>query len=193
MKIELLTLIPTQCSVGLHQVKMKAKKIRNMNRRDLKQYLHDRPVPVVHRNGKYYLIDRHHLCSACILIDIKKVKIIITADFSDARNDEEFWTRMQENSSVLLQDSNGLLITPSMLPKTLTELSDDSYRSLAGLVRDAGAISKVNVPFSEFIWANFFRKHFDKKVVDEMLHSNLKNAVRLAKSKLAKDIPGYIG
>jgi hypothetical protein len=193
MKIELLSLIPTQCSVGLHQVKIKAKKIKDMKRHDLKQYLHERPVPVVNRNGKFYLIDRHHLCSACILIGIKKVKVIITADFSDARNDEEFWTRMRKSSSVLLQDSNGVPITPNMLPKTLTELSDDPYRSLAGLVRDTGAISKVKVPFSEFTWANFFREHFNKNVVDEMLHSNLKNAVHLAKSKLAKDIPGYLG
>ena len=194
MKIELLSLIPTQSSVGLHQVKMKAKKMENMKEHILKQYLKERPVPVVvDRNKRFYLIDRHHLCSACILINIKKVKIVITADFSDTKSDTEFWTRMQENKYVLLQDSHGKIITPNMLPQKLTELSNDPYRSLAGLLRDAGTIGKVDIPFSEFKWANFFRKHFDEKVVEDMLHTNIKKATHLARSEHAKDIPGYIG
>jgi hypothetical protein len=194
MKIELSLLIPTQSSVGLHQVKMKAKKIGNMKKHILKQYLDERPVPVVmDRNRMFYLIDRHHLCSACILINIKKVKIIITADFSDTKSDYEFWACMQENKYVLLQDSYGKSITHDMLPKTLVNLSNDPYRSLAGLVRSNGTIKKVKIPFSEFTWVNFFRKHFDEKAVEEMLHSNIKNAIHLAQSTIAKDIPGYIG
>jgi hypothetical protein len=204
MKVKLSSLVPTQSSVGIHQVQMKAKKIQNMKDHVVKQYLHDRPVPVVtDRNGKFYLIDRHHLCSACILIDIKKVKIILVADFSDTKNDEEFWDRMYENKYVLLQDSHGILITYDMLPKTLKELSNDPYRSLAGLVRDAGIIKKVNIPFSEFTWAAFFRKHFEEEVVNEMISdkteqhssqlSSFKTAIRLAQSDYAKDIPGYIG
>ena len=139
------------------------------------------------------MIDRHHLCSACILINIKKLKIIVTANFSDTKSDNEFWARMQEKKYVLLQDSYGKIITPNMLPETLIDLSNDPYRSLAGLVREAGAIKKVDVPFSEFTWANFFRKHFDEKVVEEMLHTKLKKANHLARSEHAKDIPGYIG
>jgi hypothetical protein len=196
MKIELSLLIPTQTSVGLHQVKKKAKKIGKMNTIDLKQYLRERPVPVVNRNGKFYMIDRHHLCSACIIIGIKKVKIIMTDDFSGTSK-EYFWTLMDEKKYVLLQDSNGKQITVDMLPKTLSEMSDDPYRSLAGLIRGLGVIKKVNIPFSEFAWANFFRKYFNKKEMEEMLHSNTDNdmilqSIRLAKSKSAKDIPGYI-
>ncbi len=193
MEIKLSSLIPTQSSVGMHQVKMKAKKLRNMKDHVLKQYLDERPVPVIiDRHKKFYLIDRHHLCSACIINNIKHINIIITADFSDTTSDCEFWERMQENKYVLLQDSHGKSITPNMLPKTLKELSNDPYRSLAGLVRETGAIKKVNIPFSEFAWAGFFRKHFNEKAVEEMLHSDIKDAVRLAQSKSANHIPGYI-
>lgn len=194
MKIALSSLIPTQSSVGLHQVRLKAKQMRTMNASSRKQYLKERPVPVVvDRDGKYYLIDRHHLCSACLLIDVKQVTIVITADFSDTKSENDFWTRMQEHKYVLLQDSRGKAITPDLLPKTLTDLSNDPYRSLAGLVRGMGAIKKVDVPFSEFAWANFFRAHVDKNTVEKMLGSNLKAAIRLARSELARDIPGYIG
>lgn len=168
--------------------------MRDMKRPVLERYLDSRAVPVViDRKGKYFLVDRHHLCSACILIGIQKVKIMLMADFSYTKSDEEFWLQMQEKKYVLLQDAHGLPITPDMLPKTLEGLSNDPYRSLAGLVRDAGTIRKVNVPFSEFLWAAFFRQRIDEEVIDGMLHSNLKVAIRLAQSEDAKNIPGYIG
>ena len=46
--------------------------------------------------------------------------------------------------------------TPTCQQK-LTKLQNDPYRSLAGLVRMAGGYAKVEAPFSEFLWADFFR------------------------------------
>jgi hypothetical protein len=37
------------------------------------------------------------------------------------------------------------------MPKKLTKLQNDAYRSLAGLVRLAGGYAKDEAPFSEFL------------------------------------------
>ena len=48
----------------------------------------------------------------------------------------------------------GLLKSRSL---SLCSLVDDPYRSLAGLARKAGTYDKVDVPFTEFKWANYLR------------------------------------
>ena len=189
------SLLPTQGAIGLYQVLVKAEKLRKMKHGEQKAYLAERPVPVVlGRKGRYYMIDRHHLCAACLRSDIHKVYIVVTADFSDATTTTEFWERMQKANYVLLHDAKGVSLKPEQLPRCIQGLADDPYRSLAGMVRESNAITKVNVPFSEFTWADFFRKHFKLEVVKDMLqHSNVTKAVKIARSDLAKQIPGYIG
>lgn len=194
-RVMISALLPTQGAVGFHQVTAKAQKLRKMNHREHKAYLAARPVPVVlDRQGRYYLVDRHHLCAACARIKIEKVYITLVANFSETSSDAEFWARMQTAHYVLLHDAHGALIKPEQLPQSIQALPDDPYRSLAGLVRDADAIQKVKIPFSEFVWADFFRKHLELEVVNDMLrYSNITKGIRIARSDLAKQIPGYVG
>ena len=189
------SLLPTQGAIGLHQVTAKANKLRKMKHKEQKRYLAARPVPVVlDRDRRTYLIDRHHLCAACQRSEIHKVYIIVVADFSDSKSDGEFWTRMRKAHYTLLHGARGENITPENLPLSIHELPDDPYRSLAGLVRRMKAIQKVDIPFSEFMWADFFRKHLEINVVKDMLrHANVASAVDIACSDLARNIPGYIG
>ena len=42
------------------------------------------------------------------------------------------------------------------LPKAVTGLVDDPYRSLAGVLRNDGGFAKDSTPFAEFLWADFF-------------------------------------
>ena len=189
------SLIPTQGAVGFYQVTAKAQKLKKMNHREQKVYLAARPVPVVlDQKGRYYLVDRHHLCAACARTEIMKVYIILVANFSDTSSDAEFWARMQAAHYVLLHDAHGAVIKPEQLPRSIQFLPDDPYRSLAALVRNADAIQKIKIPFSEFAWADFFRKHIEHELVDDMLRcSNVTRAVKIARSQLAKNIPGFVG
>ena len=184
------SLLPTQGAVGKHQVNIRAKKLRKMKDHELVAYLEARPVPVVlDRKGNYYSIDRHHLCAACIINKIDQVFIVMIADFSDTKTEAEFWTRMQDAHYVLLQDAQGVPIRPDQLPSSMNTLDDDPFRSLAGMVRDAGAIHKVDTPFNEFVWAAFFRQHID--MVEDMIHSKFETCMKMARSDLAKNLPGY--
>ena len=80
----------------------------------------------------------------------------------------------------------------AVIPKYLSALVDDPYRSLAGLARKAGAYEKVAVPFSEFRWANFLRDKVDLALVcTEHLAQAIHQAVQIAHSPAAAGLPGY--
>lgn len=50
----------------------------------------------------------------------------------------------------------------SAIPKQLERLKDDPNRSLAAEVRKAGGYAKEAAPYTEFLWADFFRLLFRK-------------------------------
>ena len=52
------------------------------------------------------------------------------------------------------------------IPKSVTDLVDDPFRSLAGELRRAGGFAKDTTPFSEFIWADFLRRRMKRKAVE---------------------------
>ena len=53
------------------------------------------------------------------------------------------------------------------LPKSVSDLKDDPFRSLAGELRRAGGFAKDTTPFSESLWADFLRRKISRKnVVD---------------------------
>ena len=56
--------------------------------------------------------------------------------------------------------------TSSDLPKSVTELKDDPFRSLAGELRRVGGFAKDTTPFSEFLWADFLRRQMSRKSVE---------------------------
>jgi hypothetical protein len=81
----------------------------------------------------------------------------------------------------------------SDLPRQVWEMPDDSYRSLAAAVRDAGAYEKTNVLLEEFRWADFFRARLPRPDSDEHFDAVMKDALRLARSLAALGLPGYLG
>ena len=52
------------------------------------------------------------------------------------------------------------------IPKSVTGLVDDPFRSLAGELRRAGGFAKDTTPFSEFLWADFLRRRIKRKPVE---------------------------
>jgi hypothetical protein len=48
---------------------------------------------------------------------------------------------------------------PQVFPRNVRGLIDDANRSLAWMVRMAGAYKNLKQPFQEFEWARFFRQH----------------------------------
>jgi hypothetical protein len=48
---------------------------------------------------------------------------------------EKFWLRLEELKKVRLANKDGAVITPDALRKSLEQLPDDPYRTLAWMVR----------------------------------------------------------
>ena len=79
------------------------------------------------------------------------------------------------------------------IPKSVTGLVDDPFRSLAGELRRAGGYAKDTTPFSEFIWADFLRRRMKRKVVEHDFDRASKRRLQLAKSTDANYLPGWCG
>ena len=78
-------------------------------------------------------------------------------------------------------------------PKTVADLVDDPFRSLAGELRRVGGYAKDTTPFSEFLWADYLRRRIKRKAVDENFDETLKEALALAKHVDADFLPGWCG
>ncbi len=188
---------PTQFNAGLDEIAVRRRMMEGMLKSPgkLARYLaENRASAVVGPGGELYLIDGHHISRAALDAGLKKVQVEIIKDYSDLSL-QEFWKKLVEKDWAYLYDQ-GKLRPASELPKTLKELTDDPFRTLAWLVRKVGGYEKVKIPFTEFKWANFFRERL-KKVdfsTPESTQSALNRALELAASKEARDLmlPGAL-
>jgi hypothetical protein len=193
IEIDLRNVRPTQGGIGLRQVDKKQKKLEDFDSdSDRKAYIRERPIPIVKApNGLIYLLDRHHLALALLKSGVKKTRGYVVKDWSAVQSDEEFVSLMAEQNWFHCFDGEGAPVPgPAWLPKTLLELPDDPYRSLASAVRKKGGFEKVEGDpfFTEFRWANFFR---ERMVIGDWSDS-VAHAIKLARSSEASGLPGYI-
>jgi hypothetical protein len=77
------------------------------------------------------------------------------------------------------------------LPQKVSELTDDPYRSLAWAVRERGGFQKTTVSFSEFQWANFFRKRIEIGSKPKDFKRAVEAALQISHTAEAKGLPGY--
>lgn len=224
-KLKVKDLSPTQFAVGKAEIEVRAGRMRKKLKKDpgkLHDYLRVRPIPVVVRGDKFYLVDHHHLVRG--LYDVEhesrggKICVYVKV-LANAGSLEEvyFWKTMHERNMVYLFDHGGAgPQPPQTLPKHIKDLAFDPYRSLAWIVREQHGYIKNNAPFSEFKWANFFRnrvlldqdilagKHtFDDFAFEVDEHGNLEltddgrevidEVMYLAASDEARGLPGYRG
>ena len=133
-------------------------------------------------------------------LDMKKsgtapVKVEVVEDFSVSKlSYRDFWKKMVKLNYAHLMDQFGNGPQDALyLPDDIRGMADDPYRTLAWIVRKEGAYEKTNAKFSEFIWADFFRKN---KLLVKCGRKGLKDvvgkAVLLAKSNEARNLPGFI-
>ncbi|HTV97094.1 MAG TPA: ParB-like protein [Steroidobacteraceae bacterium] len=185
------TLSPTQLTVGLLEVQAKKKRLAALPPKEQDAFLQAHPMPAVIGPGKrLYITDHHHLARAALELKIEQAWFEIDDDLSSLSEDK-FWLEMDRQSWVHPLDQNGVRHRYQFIPKSLDKLLDDVYRSVAGFVRDAGAYDKTHTAFAEFIWADFFRRHIAIEDVIADFPGAVKLGERLARSPIAKRIPGY--
>ena len=79
------------------------------------------------------------------------------------------------------------------VPKRISALVDDPFRSLAGELRRSGGFAKDTTPFSEFLWADFLRRKMSRKAVEANFEKSIEKALALGRSKDAVYLPGWCG
>lgn len=191
-KLEILKLRPTQFVLGLKEVEDKVKRISSYKEKELKEYLEKRKTPIVLGPDKVpYMIDRHHVVRACWETGVEEVEIELKADFSDQPK-ETFWEVMIKLKWCYLKDQFGNgPHNPTLLPTDIKGMSDDRYRSLAWMVREAGGFSKTSTPFQEFYWGEFFRGKVSLTNEKESFQKALEEALKISKTKECQHLPGF--
>jgi hypothetical protein len=191
VKIE--DLRPTQITVGLREVAAKRKRWRETGAKKAGKFLGKHMIPVILGPKKrHYVIDHHHLALALHEEGVKELAVTVTANLSRLEPDE-FWTVMDNHRWMYPFDAKGERRHYRDIPKRVTELVDDPYRSLSGGLRRAGGFAKDTTPFSEFLWADFLRRRIKHTTVERDFDRALEQAMELAESKEANYLPGWCG
>ncbi len=191
--VKITDLKPTQMTVGLKEVETRATKIKELAGEDGEKFVRKTVIPVVRGpKGHFYVIDHHHLCRATLLAGVEEVSVVAVLNL--ARLDKDaFWVFMDNIGLVHPFDERGKRCDYKDIPKAIEDMTDDPFRSLAGALRRKGGYAKDTTPFSEFLWADFLRRQFDRKDVEKNFASALEAAFLLAKKPDADYLPGWCG
>ena len=184
---------PTQGGVGQIQVDETQATLAGMSAKQLDKLMKKKEIPVVIApDGSYWLVDRHHLTKALWQQGVKDARVKVIGRLQDKAN---FWSQMQNNHWAWLKNEKGQPLTPEQLPTSIDKLPDYPYRTLAGLLQNAGYFRKdKQVYFVEFAWASWLGKQMQWMPVDNSnLAARLQQAKRLACGSDASDLPGYPG
>jgi len=159
------SLRPTQMTVGMREVERKRQDWRKREGKDLETFLGSHMIPVIvgPRNERY-LIDHHHLALALHDEGFDSVFVTIVADLHKL-DEDHFWNMMDFHGWTHPFDTKGRRRSYEDLPRRISELQDDPYRSLAGELRSIGGFAKDSTPYSEFVWADFLRRRIKPKAV----------------------------
>jgi hypothetical protein len=150
-------------------------------------------IPIVIGPGdRHYLIDHHHLVRALHDEGIPHVLVNIVADLS-VLDRTAFFTFMDNRNWLHPFDTEGKRRPYGRIPKTIAELDDDPYRSLAGELRRAGGYAKDDTAYSEFLWADFLRHRIARKIVERKFQTAVTQALDHAHGPHAKYLPGWCG
>ena len=192
--IPILALRPTQMTVGMREVKEKRKRWRDKGSKKKQEVtLGKHMIPVVRGPDKrYYVVDHHHLARALHDEGVKDILVTIIGDLSMVERDA-FWGVMDNKRWVYPYDAKGERRDFKDLPKSIEELKDDPFRSLAGELRRAGGFAKDTTPFSEFLWADFLRRKISSKTVKDNFEKAMEMSLAAARSKDAVYLPGWCG
>src|ERR1700674_3562172 len=192
--IPILLLRPTQMTVGIREVKEKRKRWREQkSKKKQAESLGKHMIPVVYGpDERYYVVDHHHLARALHDEGVKDILVTVIGDLRMVDRDA-FWGVMDNKRWVYPYDAKGERRHFKDIPKKITDLKDDPFRSLAGELRRSGGFAKDTTPFSEFLWADFLRRKMSSKSVNENFSKAIERALKLAKSMEAGYLPGWCG
>jgi len=184
---------PTQITVGMREVAAKRRHWRETSNKKGGQFLGRHTMPVVlGPKGRHFIIDHHHLARALHEEGVKDVVVTVVANLSKLGIDA-FWLVMDNRNWMHPFDAKGRRRAYRDIPRSVSGMVDDPFRSLAGELRRAGGFAKDTTPYSEFLWADFLRRRVKRKLIVNDFDRTVEKALELARSNDANYLPGWCG
>ncbi|MBN9308596.1 MAG: chromosome partitioning protein ParB [Devosia sp.] len=191
--VDIVSLRPTQITVGLREVELKRRQWRERGTNHDEHYLGRHMVPVaIGPKGHLYVVDHHHLLRA---LHDEKVPQVLTRTVADLGSLDKplFWTALDKLGLLHPFDAAGSRRDYEHIPESIADLVDDPYRSLAGELRRNGGYAKVQLPFAEFLWADYLRSQFAAADLAGDFDAVLEKALVVARQRAASYLPGWCG
>jgi len=185
---------PTQITVGMREVQARRKHWKSQTTGGKREaFLQKHLIPVIlGARGRHFILDHHHLALALYREGLREMYVTVIADLSSLDKDT-FWFVLDQRNWMHPFDRTGVRRSYKAIPRSVKELQDDPYRSMAGELRRLGGFAKDTTPYSEFLWADFLRKRIKIGLVESDFKRSLQIALGLAKSKDAEYLPGWCG
>jgi hypothetical protein len=183
---------PTQMTVGKAEVAEKRGLWEKLGKKKRKDMLAEHWFPgVLGPKNQVYIVDHHHLGLALLEEGVKEVPVMIQRDFSWLEV-PVFWHTMEFNRWAHPYDQHGQRQDYAAIPLNLKDMADDPFRTLAARVRLAGGYSKDATPYSEFLWADFYRRNMKLKD-GRVTPKTVQNALLFAHAHDTAYLPGWTG
>jgi len=184
---------PTQITVGMREVEAKRRAWRAKSGNKGSEYLGHHMIPaILGPKDRHYIIDHHHLTRALYEEGVRSVLVTEVARLPKL-DLEAFWFVLDCRSWMHPFDAKGRRRSHEDIPKSVKDLVDDPFRSLAGELRRIGGFAKDTTPFSEFLWADFLRRRMKRSTIEANFDNALDEALNLAKAVEADYLPGWCG
>jgi hypothetical protein len=191
--VQLEDLRPTQVTVGYREVNAKRAHWTALDKKRRVAAIDSHWFPaVLGPKGRYYVVDHHHLGLAWLKEGVESARVTVIKDLSWLEP-TIFWRMMEHNQWVHPFNADGERCDYADLPKLLSDLTDDPYRSLAGELRVKGGFAKDTTPFSEFLWADYLRLKIPAARVRKDFDDALTEALAHAHDPDARYLPGWSG
>lgn len=186
------TLRPTQMTVGMIAVQRRhAKLSARREAGTLAAYLEREPVPCARGpGGALYMVDHHHLVRALDMLGVATCRVSVEHDLTDLAP-QHFWAEMEHRGLCYPYDADGMRQPFSAMPGHIRDCGDNPWRSLARFARGGDGFKKTDVPFAEFLWADYFRQFLRPKLLATDWQAAIEVAQRLTRLNAAADLPGY--
>lgn len=184
---------PTQMTVGYWEVARKREEWDKRGKKDGAFYLGHHMIPVVVGPEKrLFAIDHHHLLRALDEEGDSTVLPDVRANLSHLEPDL-FWKLMDKRNWLHPYDEHGKRCGFEDIPEHVGKLRDDPYRSLSGELRRRGGFAKSEIPFVEFLWADYLRSKIAAHQLKDDMKQAVTQALMLAHNSDADHLPGWCG
>ena len=108
------------------------------------------------------------------------MRVSLVDDLS-ALDEANFWRTLDQRGWCRPVGVDGQRVGHDAIPRTVAELLDDPYRSLASALRRRGGFVKDAALFSEFRWADILRRHIDLQCVLDDFEAALEQALQVSR------------